>query len=264
MQVFIPSLTAMIGYWATLSLNMPDFTRFGRSQREQAVGQMVALPSTMTVFAAMGVMITSAAVVIYPHMKMEELWDPMKLVGQFSQVWIVAISMFTVVVATLAVNIAANVVSPANDFANAFPRWISFRLGGLITGIIGLLMQPWRLLADPSGYIFSWLVGYSGGLGSIAGVLIADYWLVRNKKLALGDLYRTQGVYTYTSGWNWRAVVATLIGCVLAWIGLVVPALRPLYDYAWFVGFGASAVTHLVLMKLSPPQASTVVEAQAL
>ncbi|HEX8136174.1 MAG TPA: NCS1 family nucleobase:cation symporter-1 [Pyrinomonadaceae bacterium] len=264
LPIFIPSLTAMIGYWATLSLNMPDFTRFGRSQREQVVGQVAALPSTMTVFAAMGVMITSAAVVIYPHMKMEELWDPMKLVGQFSQVWVVAISMFTVVVATLAVNIAANVVSPANDFANAFPRWISFRLGGLITGIIGILMQPWRLLADPSGYIFSWLVGYSGGLGSIAGVLIADYWLVRQKRLALPDLYRTRGLYTYTGGWNWRAVVATLVGCALAWIGLVVPLLRPLYDYAWFVGFGASAVTHLALMKLSPPHTATVVEAEAL
>src|SRR2546426_4941434 len=135
--VFIPSLTAMIGFWATLSLNMPDFTRFGRSQREQAIGQTVALPTTMTVFAAMGVIITSAAVIIYPHMKADELWDPMKLVGQFHQVVVVAVSMFTVVVATLAVNIAANVVSPANDFANAFPRWISFRTGGLITCIIG-------------------------------------------------------------------------------------------------------------------------------
>ena len=248
-KIFIPSLTGMIGFWATLSLNMPDFTRFGKSQRDQVVGQVVALPSTMTVFAAMGVMITSAAVVIYPHMKPEELWDPMKLVGQFQSVVVIAISMFTVVVATLAVNIAANVVSPANDFANAFPKWISFRTGGLITGIIGILMQPWRLLADPSGYIFAWLVGYSGGLGSIAGVLIADYWLVRQKRLELGDLYRREGAYTYNGGWNWRAIIATLIGCGLAWIGLIVPALRPLYDYAWFVGFGAAAITHLLLMK---------------
>ena len=253
--VFIPSLTAMIGFWATLSLNMPDFTRFGRSQREQAVGQVVALPTTMTVFAAMGIVITSAAHVIFPHMRPDELWDPVKLIGQFSQPVVVAVSMFTVVVATLAVNIAANVVSPANDFANAFPRLISFRTGGLITGIVGILMQPWKLLADPSGYIFAWLLGYSGGLGSIAGVLIADYWLVRRKNLALPDLYRTRGAYTYARGWNWRAVVATLIGCALAWIGLVVPALRPLYDYAWFVGFGASGLVHLLLMKLLPPRA---------
>jgi NCS1 family nucleobase:cation symporter-1 len=183
-------------------------------------------------------------------MKPEELWDPMKLVGQFQSVVVIAISMFTVVVATLAVNIAANVVSPANDFANAFPKWISFRTGGLITGVVGILMQPWRLLADPSGYIFAWLVGYSGGLGSIAGVLIADYWLVRKKELQLGDLYRTEGTYTYSGGWNWRAIVATLIGCTLAWIGLVVPPLRPLYDYAWFVGFGSAAIAHLLLMKI--------------
>jgi NCS1 family nucleobase:cation symporter-1 len=252
--VFIPSLTGMIGFWATLSLNMPDFTRFGKSQRDQVVGQVVALPSTMTVFAAMGVMITSAAVVIFPHMKPDELWDPMKLVGQFQSVPVIAISMFTVVVATLAVNIAANVVSPANDFANAFPKWIAFSTGGLITGIIGILMQPWRLLADPSGYIFAWLVGYSGGLGSIAGVLIADYWFIRQKRLELADLYRTKGEYTYTSGWNWRAVLATLIGCLLAWIGLVVHALRPLYDYAWFVGFGAAGFSYVILMTLLPPK----------
>ena len=252
--IFIPSLTGMIGFWATLSLNMPDFTRFGHSQREQVIGQVVALPTTMTVFAAMGVMITSAAVVIYPHMKPEDLWDPMKLVGQFHNVAVIAISMFTVVVATLAVNIAANVVSPANDFANAFPRWISFRTGGLITGIVGILMQPWRLLADPSGYIFAWLVGYSGGLGSIAGVLIADYWIVRKQRLALGDLYRKEGTYTYNGGWNWRAVLATLIGCGAAWIGLIVPAIRPLYDYGWFVGFGAAALTYFAFMKLIPPE----------
>jgi NCS1 family nucleobase:cation symporter-1 len=247
---FILSLTGMIGFWATLSLNMPDFTRFGKSQRDQVVGQVVALPSTMTVFAAMGVMITSAAIVIYPHMRPAELWDPMKVVGQFQSIAVIAISMFTIVVATLAVNIAANVVSPANDFANAFPKWISFRTGGLITGIIGILMQPWRLLADPTGYIFGWLVGYSGGLGSIAGVLIADYWFVRKKRLELGDLYSPQGAYTYTRGWNWPAIVATLIGCALAWIGLVVKPLRPLYNYAWFVGFGAAFLTHWVLMRV--------------
>jgi NCS1 family nucleobase:cation symporter-1 len=256
----------MIGFWATLSLNMPDFTRFGHSQKEQAVGQVVALPTTMTVFAAMGVMITSAAVIIYPHMKAEDLWDPMKLVGQFHQVVVIAISMFTVVVATLAVNIAANVVSPANDFANAFPKLISFRTGGLITGIIGILMRPWRLLADPSGYIFTWLVGYSGGLASIAGVLIVDYWLVRRKCLELGDLYRTRGVYTYNGGWNWRAVVATLLGCAFAWsgpllarFGIVVPLLQMFYSYAWFVGFGVSGGTYFLLMSLAPPRIAPVV-----
>jgi NCS1 family nucleobase:cation symporter-1 len=207
----------------------------------------------MTLFAAMGVIITSAAAVIYSNESMNELWDPVKLVGHFTQAWVVAISMFTVVVATLSVNIAANVVSPANDFANAFPKYISFRTGGLITGIIGILMQPWRLLADPSGYIFNWLLGYSGGLGSIAGVLIADYWLIRDRKLVLADLYREKGAYRYAMGFNWRAIAATLAGCFFAWIGVFVPSMKSLYDYAWFVGFGVALAVYYALMKLAGP-----------
>jgi NCS1 family nucleobase:cation symporter-1 len=238
--VFVPSLTAMIGFWATLSLNMPDFTRFGHSQREQIVGQVVALPTTMSLFAAMGVMITSATAIIFG----QAIWDPVQLVGRFTSPLIVAISMFTVVVATIAVNIAANVVSPANDFANAFPRFISFKTGGLITGILGIVIQPWKLLADASGYIYTWLLGYSGGLGSIAGVLIADYWIVRRRELALEDLYLTDGAYR---GWNVRAIVATAAGCALAWGGLIIPALKPLYDYAWFVGFFAAGAVHVAL-----------------
>jgi NCS1 family nucleobase:cation symporter-1 len=253
--VFVPSLTAMIGFWATLSLNMPDFTRFGRSQREQIVGQVVALPTTMFVFAAMGVVVTSATAVIYGEL----IWDPIKLVGRFRDPFVIAISMFTAVVATLAVNIAANVVSPANDFANAFPRAISFKTGGLITGLLGIAIQPWRLLADPSGYIFTWLLGYSGGLGSIAGVLIADYWIVRRTALRLEDLYLPDGAYRYTSGWHVPGVVATLAGCAAAWSGVVIPALRPLYDYAWFIGFGVSALVYLALARSAtrlPPKAA--------
>ena len=241
--VFVPSLTAMVGFWATLSLNMPDFTRFGRSQREQMVGQVVALPTTMFVFAAMGVLITSATALIYG----EVIWDPIKLIGKFYDPIIIAVSMFTAVVATLAVNIAANVVSPANDFANAFPRAIGFKTGGLITGILGIAIQPWRLLADPSGYIFVWLLGYSGGLGSIAGVLIVDYWIVRKRRLELADLYLPDGAYRYRSGWHMPGVVATLAGCAAAWAGLVVPPLRPVYDYAWFVGFFVAGAAYLAL-----------------
>lgn len=256
LPVFVPSLTAMIGFWATLSLNMPDFTRFGRSQKEQTIGQVVALPTAMTIFSAMGVVITSAALVIYPNVPMDQLWDPVKLIGKFDQPWLIGISMFTVAVATLSVNIAANVVSPANDFANAFPKWISFRKGGLITGIVGLLMQPWKLVADPSGYIFQWLLGYSGGLGSIAGVMIADYWLIRKKQLVLPDLYLPNGAYKYDRGWNWRAVAATLAGCLAAWIGLIVPALKPVYEYAWFAGFAVSMGSYYCLMKMVPPTPS--------
>lgn len=245
-KVFVPSLTGMVGFWATLSLNMPDFTRFGRSQREQVIGQTVALPTTMFIFAAMGVFITSASAIIYG----EAIWDPIKLVAKFDSPVVIAISMFTVVVATLSVNIAANVVSPANDFANAFPKWISFKTGGLITGILGIVMQPWRLLADPSGYIFTWLVGYSGGLGSIGGVLIADYWILRRTKLDLEDLYLTTGSYRYRRGINPAAVIAMLVGCAFSWGGLVWSRLRPLYDYGWFVGFGAAFVIYVVLMRL--------------
>jgi nucleobase:cation symporter-1, NCS1 family len=192
----------------------------------------------------MGVLITSATVVIYG----EAIWDPVKLVGRFQTPLVVAISMFTAVVATLAVNIAANVVSPANDFANAFPRLIDFKTGGLLTGLLAIAMQPWKLLADPSGYIFTWLLGYSGGLGSIAGVLIADYWLVRRTEVRLEDLYRIDGAYRYNAGWNPTAIAATVLGCAVAWGGLVVPALKPLYDYAWFVGFGVSFSLYALLM----------------
>jgi NCS1 family nucleobase:cation symporter-1 len=243
--VFVPSVTAMIGFWSTLSLNMPDFTRFGRSQKEQAVGQVVALPTTMTVFALMGIVITSASAEIYG----QPIWDPVELVGKFESRWLVGLSMFTVVVATLGVNIAANVVSPANDFANIKPGAISFKTGGLITGIVGILMVPWKLIEDPNGYIFKWLLGYSGGLGSIAGVLVADYWFVRRGKLKLADLYRRSGLYTFGRGFNPHALVATGIGCGLAWIGLVVKPLAVLYDYAWFVGAGGAGVAYALLMR---------------
>jgi nucleobase:cation symporter-1, NCS1 family len=243
--VFVPSVTAMIGFWATLSLNMPDFTRFGRSQREQAVGQVVALPTTMTLFAAMGVIITSASAEIYGS----PIWDPVELVGHFTSRIVVAISMFTVVVATLSVNIAANVVSPANDFANIAPGRISFRTGGLITGVIGILMMPWKLIADPHGYIFKWLLGYSGGLGSIAGVLICDYWIVKKGRLRLADLYRRKGEYTYDRGVNWAAVGATGIGCFFAWVGVFVGAVHVLFDYAWFVGGGGAGVAYFAISR---------------
>ncbi|WP_394829264.1 NCS1 family nucleobase:cation symporter-1 [Pendulispora albinea] len=251
--VFVPSVTAMIGFWATLSLNMPDFTRFGRSQKEQAVGQVVALPTTMTVFSAMGVLITSASTEIYG----KPIWDPVELVGHFESRVLVAVAMFTIVVATLSVNIAANMVSPANDFANIAPKSISFRTGALITGIFSVLMMPWKLIADPEGYIFKWLLGYSGGLGAIAGVLICDYWFIKRTQLELADLYRREGRYAYGPpgglGTNWNAVIATFVGCFLAWIGLLVPALRDLFDYAWFVGGASSAALYGVLMRRAKP-----------
>lgn len=249
LPIFVPSVTAMIGSWATLSLNMPDFTRFAQSQRAQILGQTLALPASMTAFSAMGVIITSAAMVLYPDAKPDQLWDPVMLSGRFGQPLVIAVAMFTVMLATLSVNVAANVVSPANDLANCFPKLISFRKGAVITAVTGLLTQPWKLLSDPQAYIFSWLLGYAGGLGSIAGVMIVDYWIVRRCKLNLGALYQSEGEYRYSKGWNVRATVATIIGCIAAWIGLLIPALRPIYDYSWFAGLGAAAISYAVLMR---------------
>ncbi|HEY0254622.1 MAG TPA: NCS1 family nucleobase:cation symporter-1, partial [Kofleriaceae bacterium] len=206
--VFITSLTGTIAFWSTLSLNMPDFTRYGRSQREQVIGQTVALPTTMTVFAAMAIAITSATALIYG----KPIFDPIELAGKFSSKIIVAIAMFTAVIATLAVNIAANVVSPANDFANAFPKHINFKRGGLITGVVGIAMMPWQMLANFNTYVGKWLGGYGAALGSVAGVLIIDYWVIRRTRLDLAALYTVGGAYRYRSGWNPAAVVATAAG----------------------------------------------------
>ncbi|HEX4416471.1 MAG TPA: NCS1 family nucleobase:cation symporter-1 [Kofleriaceae bacterium] len=247
--VFVPSLTATIGFWSTLSLNMPDFTRFGRSQREQAIGQVVALPSTMTVFAGMGILITSATVLIYGH----AIADPIELGGMFGNRLIVGIVMFTVVIATLAVNIAANVVSPANDFANAFPRRIDFKRGGLITGVIGIAMMPWELIKDPARYINGWLVGYSGSLGAVAGVLIVDYWVLRRATLDLRSLYVADGAYRYQQGYNLNAIGATLVGALVALAGMFWPPMHWLYNWSWFVGFGLAGGLYWVLMRGAVP-----------
>jgi len=246
--VFVPSLTGAIGFWSTLSLNMPDFTRFGQSQRAQVIGQTVALPSTMTVFAGMGIMITSATVLIFGRV----ISDPIELGGTFGNHAIVGVAMFTVVIATLAVNIAANVVSPANDFANAFPSRIDFKLGGLITGLFGIAMQPWELLANPARYI-GWLVGYSGSLGSIAGVLIVDYWILRKCALDLASLYVADGTYRYRQGWNFKAIGATLAGALVALAGMFWEPMRPIYNWSWFVGFGLAGGLYWMMMSSRTP-----------
>ncbi|MNS49657.1 putative allantoin permease [compost metagenome] len=246
--IFVPSLTAMVGFWATLSLNMPDFTRFSAGQKEQVWGQVVGLPTTMTIFATMGVMITSASMILYG----KAFWDPVQLVGQFTNPLVVVVAMFTVIVATISVNIAANVVSPANDFANMWPKRIDFKTGGLITGVLGILAQPWKLLTDASAYIFDWLLVYSGGLGAIAGVLILDYWVVRRHRLELSDLYAPEGRYTYTGGWNLAAILATALGCFAAWGGKLIPVMAPLVPYGWFVGFAAAALSYWGMMAGKP------------
>jgi NCS1 family nucleobase:cation symporter-1 len=268
-KVFIPSLTGMIGFWATLSLNIPDFTRFGKGQREQMLGQTLGLPTTMLAFSAMGVIITSAAQAILKGVPIEKLWDPVVILSHITSPnpppgatdpliassgvrWAVAVvALLGVGIATVSVNIAANVVSPANDFANLAPRHISFKTGGLITGIAGIVMMPWKLLASAGEYIFTWLIGYSALLGPIAGIMIADYWIVRKRELDVPELYRPQGIY---AGVNRVAVAALVIGVlpnvpgflraagVMRWLGYdltagVAAVFDAIYVYAWFTGF---------------------------
>src|SRR6185436_2035576 len=205
----------------------------------------LGLPLAMTLYSFIGVAVTSASKVLFG----EAIWDPVVLLGRFNQPVVASVALIALLLATLNTNVAANVVSPSNDFSNLNPRRISFRTGGLITGVLGILMMPWKLLSDFSAYIFGWLVGYSGLLGPIAGVMIADYFVIRKRQLNVDQLYRSEGEYTYTRGVNWRAVGALLIGVAVALLGLVIPAVRWMYDYAWFIGFVVSGAAYVVLMK---------------
>lgn len=272
-KVFVPSLTGMIGFWATLSLNIPDFTRYGRGQKEQMLGQTLGLPTTMIAFSAMGVVITSACQAILKGVPVDKLWDPVvilsyltssvpppgleePLIASAATRGIVALlALLGVGIATISVNIAANVVSPANDFANLAPRHISFKTGGLITGILGILMMPWKLLATAGTYIFTWLIGYSALLGPIAGIMIADYWLVRKQQLDVPDLYRPTGRY---AGVNPVAVVALVLGVLPNIPGFLKAAgvfkgeanlFDAIYVYAWFTGFIIAFAVYAIGMR---------------
>jgi NCS1 family nucleobase:cation symporter-1 len=242
---FIPSLTGMVGFWATVALNIPDFTRYAKSQRAQIIGQSIGLPPAMTLYAFIGVAVTSASVVLFG----QAIWDPVTLLGRFQQPVVAGIALIALLVATLNTNVAANVVSPSNDFSNLNPRLISFRTGGMITGVAGMLMMPWKLLTDFNSYIFGWLVGYSGLLGPIAGIMIADYFVVRKTNLNVDDLYRRGGAYEYSNGINARALISLAAGILIALCGLVIPDLRWLYDYAWFVGFAVAAIVYTFSMR---------------
>jgi nucleobase:cation symporter-1, NCS1 family len=245
LRFFIPALTGMVGFWSTVALNIPDFTRYAKSQRSQMLGQALGLPTAMTLYSFIGVAVTSASAVIFG----EAIWDPVVLLGRFNQPLVAIIALVALLLATLNTNVAANVVSPSNDFSNLRPSVISFRTGGLITGVVGILMMPWKLLSDFSSYIFGWLVGCSALLGPIAGIMICDYYLVRRRQLVVEDLYRRGGAYEYRRGFNLNAILALVAGVAIALIGLAVPAVRWLYDYAWFIGFTASGGLYSVLMQ---------------
>jgi NCS1 family nucleobase:cation symporter-1 len=240
-RFFVPSLTGVVAFWSTVALNIPDFTRYAKGQREQVVGQALGLPTTMTFYSFIGIAVTSATVVLYG----QAIWDPVAVLSRLGSPLAIVVAMVALLMATLNVNVAANVVSPANDFSNLWPRMISFRAGGILTCLIGVAMQPWRLLAS---YVSGWLVGYSGLLGPVAGILICDYFVRRRRILVPEDLYRRGGAYEFSSGVNWRAILALLAGAAVAFVGLVYKPLRPVYDYAWFVGFGVSFVAYWALM----------------
>lgn len=259
-NAFWPNLTAMVGYWATLSLNIPDFSRYARTQRQQIVGQFLGLPTTMTLYSFIGIAVTCATVVIFG----EAIWDPVALLGRFDSVVLVGFALFALTVATLTTNIAANVVSPANDFSNLWPRRISFKVGGIITAVIGVVILPWRLYRDLGHYIFTWLIGYSALLGSIAGVMLADYYLIRRTRLDVDDLYRTNGRYAFGgSGFNWRALVAMGLGIAPNVPGFLFRATneaiavgqfwQTLYTYAWFVSLAIAGAVHVLLTRAFPP-----------
>jgi NCS1 family nucleobase:cation symporter-1 len=245
LKFLIPALNGTVGFWATVSLNIPDFSRFARNQRDQAIGQALALPTTMTLYAFIGIAVTSATVVIYGT----AIWDPVQLLSRFQSPVAVVISLVAILLATLNVNIGANVVSPANDFSNLWPRKISFRTGGVITCLMGIMLMPWKLLADYKTFILGWLGGYAAFLGPVAGIMICDYFVVRRRTLQVEDLYLRGGNYEYSRGFNWRAICALLLGAGTALAGLVIPLLRALYDYSWFVGFVVSFGVYYALMK---------------
>jgi nucleobase:cation symporter-1, NCS1 family len=262
-KFFFPALTGMVGFWATLSLNIPDFTRYAKSQKAQVRGQSIGLPSSMTLFAFIGVVVTSATTIVYGN----TIWDPVVLAGKFDSKILVSLAMIAVAISTLATNIAANIVSPANDFSNLWPRKINFRIGGYITGVLGALILPWKLVADPSGYIFTWLVGYSSLLGPIGGIMIVDYFVIRRQQLQVNDLYKVHGNYSYQKGFNQIALIALLLGILPNVPGFFItikvinkesvwPWLGNLYSYAWFVGFFISGISYLLMMKPVPKSAN--------
>ena len=258
--LFPAALTANVGYWATLSLNIPDFTRYAKSQRSQMVGQALGLPLTMAGFAFIGVAVTSATIVIFG----EAIWDPVTLIARIGSPAVIIFGALVVLAAQITTNMAANVVSPANDFSSLAPRHVSYLHGALITAVIGILMMPWKLYADASAYIFTWLIGYSSLMGAIGGILIADYWVLRKQQLSVADLFAVEGRYTYSRGVNPRAMAALVIAIAPVAPGFLRAAMTPggvvanpnifdtLYTYAWFVTFGISFVAYLALMSRRP------------
>lgn len=274
LKTFPPSLMANIAFWSTLSLNMPDFTRFAESQKAQRRGQAWGLPVTMLVVSLIAVLTTSVAAGYY-QVDPATLWNPDALVSHFGNKVAIVYGALVIVISSFQTNTAANLVSPALDFANALPRYITFKRGALLAVVIGTLFLPWRLLSSPDVYIFVWLGFYGGILGAVGGVMIADYWLFRKTHLTVPDLFRFNGRYHYLNGWNIKALVATVAGGFFAVGGAysalaadgsrtgpfppegIIPLLRPLYDYNWVVSFLVGMLVYWLLSRAGRPESVT-------
>jgi nucleobase:cation symporter-1, NCS1 family len=208
----------------------------------------------MGLIALASVITTSATVVIYGR----AIWDPVELAGTLAGPFVL-LGLIVITIDTVSCNIAANLVSSAYDFSSLWPARISYRTGGMITAAIGVLIMPWKLLATTGGYIFIWLAGYSALLGPIAGILIADYWLIRRTRLDVDALYRAEGLYAYRRGWNPAALAAFAAGVLpnlpgflktaapgaFGWIG---PGWAAAYTYAWFIGLFVALAVYAGLM----------------
>lgn len=241
-------LTAMVGFWATMSISIADITRYASTQKDQIAGQFIGLPGTMMLYSFVGIFVTCAAVINFNDILIADdaPWDPVSLIAKFKNPTVVIIAQLFMIIATLSTNIAANVIAPANAFSNLLPKKISFRMGGIITGIIGILIAPWWLLNEISGF----LIFVSGLLGPVLGILITDYYLIRKKHVELAELYKENGLYSYNNtGFNKAAIIALFIGVFLALIGYWVPALNFLYSLSWFTGFIISSIIYYLLMK---------------
>src|SRR5437016_1589726 len=256
--VFGAGLTSAVAFWGTMALSIPDFSRYARSQRDQVIGQAVGLPGTMALFAFIGAAVTNATLVIFGT----RISDPVALLAKIGGPLMIMLSMAGLVVATLTTNIAANIVAPANAFSNIAPHKISFKQGAMITAIIGIVMLPWRLYNNAAAYIFTWLIAYGALLGPVAGIMIADYFVVRRGELVVTDLYTRRGTYEYARGFNWLAIAALVIGVAPSLPGFVA-ALRgapasglfgTIYNWAWFVGFLLAALLYVVGMRVMTGQ----------
>jgi len=252
-SVFGAGLTSAVAFWGTMALSIPDFSRYARSQRDQVIGQAVGLPGTMALFAFIGAVVTNATLVIFGT----RIADPVALLARIGGPLMIMLSLAGLTVATLTTNIAANIVAPANGFSNLAPHKISFKQGAMITAVIGILMMPWRLYNDAAAYIFTWLIGYGALLGPVAGIMIADYFVLRRGILAVDDLYTRGGAYEYSRGVNWIAISAFVLGVVPSLPGFVAALaghaaggfFGGIYNWAWFVGFLISSAVYLAGMK---------------